>query len=117
MEIKLILFLIVVGAFAIWAAYEFFTMSREKQIKMVKEWLLFAVIEAEKQLGSKTGQVKLRLVYDMFLTKFKYLSMIISFEQFSDLVDETLFSMRNMIKSNEALSNYINKEENNGGRE
>ncbi|MFR6482019.1 MAG: hypothetical protein ACLUPD_10785 [Anaerotignum faecicola] len=43
-----------------------FAEQREK----VKEWLLLAVTEAEKELGSGTGQLKLRYVYDLFLRRF-----------------------------------------------
>ena len=45
-----------------------------KDKKKAKEWLLLAVLEAEKLYGSKTGAVKLRYVYDMFLTTFPILS-------------------------------------------
>lgn len=95
---------------AIAALYYFMTLSKDKQIQMVKNWLLLAVVEAEKALGSGTGQLKLRYVYDLFLSKFKYLSLIISFSQFSLLVDEALDTMRNMITNNKQVENYINKE-------
>lgn len=100
---------IIVGA-AAYALYYFMTLSKDKQIQMVKEWLLLAVIEAEKALGSGTGQVKLRYVYDLFLSKFKYLSLVISFSQFSMLVDEALDTMRDMITNNKQVEQYINKE-------
>lgn len=99
----------IVGA-AAYALYYFMTLGKEKQLAMVKEWLLLAVIEAEKALGSNTGKIKLRYVYDLFLTKFKYLSLIISFEQFSMLVDEALDTMRDMITNNKQVEQYINKE-------
>lgn len=99
----------IVGA-AAYALYYFMNLSKDKQIQMVKEWLLLAVVEAEKALGSGTGQVKLRYVYDLFLSKFKYLSLVISFSQFSMLVDEALDTMRNMISNNKQVENYINKE-------
>ena len=99
----------IVGA-AAYALYYFMNLSKDKQIQMVKEWLLLAVVEAEKALGSGTGQVKLRYVYDLFLSKFKYLSLIISFSQFSMLVDEALDTMRDMISNNKQVEQYINKE-------
>lgn len=99
----------IVGA-AAYAIYYFMTLSKDKQIQMVKEWLLLAVIEAEKALGSGTGQVKLRYVYDLFLSKFKYLSLVISFSQFSMLVDNALDTMRDMITNNKQVENYITKE-------
>jgi hypothetical protein len=95
---------------AIAALYYFMTLSKDKQIQMVKNWLLLAVVEAEKALGSGTGQLKLRYVYDLFLSKFKYLSLVISFSQFSMLVDEALDTMRDMIANNKQVEQYINKE-------
>ena len=92
------------------AIYYFMTLSKDKQIQMVKNWLLLAVVEAEKALGSGTGQLKLRYVYDLFITRFKYLSLVISFPQFSMLVDEALDTMRNMIANNKQVEQYINKE-------
>ena len=88
--------------------YEFYNLGKEKQIEMVKEWLLLAVLEAEKALGSGTGQVKLRFVYDLFIDKFKYLSLVISFEQFSMLVDDALDVMRDMISNNKQVEQYVN---------
>ena len=93
---------------AIAALYYFMTLSKDKQIQMVKNWLLLAVVEAEKALGSGTGQLKLRYVYDLFISKFKYLSLVISFEQFSLLVDDALVLMREAISNNKQVENYIN---------
>lgn len=101
--------IIIVGA-AAYAIYYFMNLSKEKQLEVVREWLLYACIEAEKALGSNTGRVKLRYVYNLFITKFKYLSLIISFEQFSMLVDEALETMRDMINNNKQVEQYINKE-------
>ena len=71
-----------------------------KQPKRVKEWLLYAVIEAEKDLGSGTGPVKLRSVYDMFITKFPKLSVFISFNTFSEWVDVALDYMEKLLTDN-----------------
>ena len=90
--------------------YQFCKLEKAKQLEMVQQWLLLAVIEAEKALGNGTGQLKLRFVYDMFLTKFKFLSKLISFEQFSILVDQALDVMRTMISNNKQIQDYIKKE-------
>ena len=89
------------------AIYYFVKLGKEKQIEVVREWLLLAVIEAEKALGSNTGKIKLRYVYDLFITKFKFLSLVISFDQFSLLVDEALDVMRDMIISNKSIKDYV----------
>ena len=80
-----------------------------EQINNLKEWLLYAVTEAESALGEKTGQLKLRMVYDMAVSKFEWLSFI-SFDTFSEWVDEALDHMRNMISSNERIKAIVKGE-------
>ena len=89
--------------------YQFIKLEKDKQLEIVKEWLLLAVIEAEKKLGGGTGQIKLRYVYDMFIEKFKFLALMITFEQFSVMVDMALDKMRFMLSSNEKLKDYVEK--------
>lgn len=89
--------------------YEFFKLEKSKRLNIVREWLLLAVVKAEKQLGGGTGQIKLRFVYDMFIDKFKFLSMLISFSQFSSMVDEALDQMKEMLLTNQQLKEYIEK--------
>lgn len=78
-----------------------------KQPKKVKEWLLYAVIEAEKELGSGTGPVKLRSVYDMFITKFPKLSVFISFNTFSEWVDVALDYMEKLLADNKDVKAFL----------
>ena len=80
-----------------------------EQINNIKEWLLYAVTEAEAALGEKTGQLKLRMVYNLAIDKFSWLSFV-SFEVFSDWVDEALDIMRNMIASNERVKSIVKGE-------
>ncbi len=89
--------------------YKFIQLGKDKQIEIIQEWMLLAVIKAEKELGSGTGKVKLRYVYDLFIDKFKVASMFISFSQFSSLVDLALISMREMISNNNQVKDYIDK--------
>ena len=86
----------------------FLRMGQQQQMKMISEWLLLAVVQAEKELGGGTGEIKLRYVYDKFIQKFGKMAMIISFEQFSDMVDVALDKMREMLSSNTQLANYVN---------
>ena len=103
--ILILLALLGIGAFAFW----FYKQEKSKQLEMIRQWLLLAVIEAEKQLGSGTGAVKLRYVYDLFINRFKFMSKIITFEQFSSLVDEALEVMRLMIQQNQNVAAYIKR--------
>lgn len=73
----------------------------------VQEWLLGVVTEAEKQMGSGTGQLKLRQVYDRFLDKFPLLSVLIPFKMFSEMVDKALAKMRLMLVGNICVQSYV----------
>ncbi len=79
----------------------------KNQRKNIKEWLLYAVIEAEKNLGSKTGKIKLRQVYDEFIKSFPIISKIISFNLFSSLVDSSLIEMKKILETNTTIKEYI----------
>lgn len=76
----------------------------------VREWLLYAVTKAEKELGAGTGKLKLRYVYDMFVARFEWLAKVITFDMFSMMVDEALEQMRTMLDSNEAVQKLIANE-------
>ena len=98
------------------AVYTFINYPTSEKIRKVKEWLLFAVVEAEKEFGSSTGQIKLRYVYDLFIAKFPAISKVISFDSFSLLVDEALKQFKKLLINNKTLQekvygNELNTEE------
>lgn len=106
-NIAVIIGIVAIVVAATYAIYKFMNLEKEKQIETVLEWLTYAVMKAEKELGSGTGQLKLRYVYDLFLSKFSLLSKVISFEQFSGLVDQALISMKDFLSESEKLKEYI----------
>ena len=77
------------------------------QIANVKQWLIGAVTEAEKELGSGTGKLKLRQVYDLFIVRYPKLSKILPFWFFSKLVDTALVAMRELLEKNEKVKKYV----------
>ena len=85
----------------------FFVINQRKNIK---EWLLYAVIKAEKELGSKTGKIKLRQVYNEFINTFPIISKFIKFEWFSSLVDLALTEMKKLLNTNIQCNLYIKGE-------
>lgn len=103
----IILAFIAVGAAAGIAIYHYIKLPTSEQLDKVREWLLWAVTEAEKELGGGTGQLKLRQVYDLFVVRFSWLAKVISFSDFSDLVDEALIEMRKMLATNEAVQEHV----------
>ena len=90
-----------------YTVYAFVKMPSDKQLNKVREWLLYAVTTAEKELGGGTGQIKLRYVYDMFVVRFAWLAKVISFEMFSMMVDEALEKMKTMLESNKAMQELV----------
>lgn len=86
---------------------QFVRAPSDKQIENLKEWLKLAVTEAEAALGSGTGQLKLRDVYDMAVEKFPWVGEFITFETFSTWVDEALEWMNNQLESNENVKAYV----------
>ena len=99
-----------VDIYALYAVYVFVKMPSDKQLNKVREWLLYAVTKAEKELGGGTGQIKLRYVYDMFVARFAWLARVISFEAFSMMVDEALERMKKMLESNKAMQTLVSGE-------
>mgnify|MGYP003288776176 CR=1 FL=1 len=79
-----------------------------------KNWLVWAVTEAEKVLGSGTGQLKLRYAYNLAVAQFPIMAKMIPFTVFSKWVDAALKVMRKMIEENisiaEAITNQIEGE-------
>ena len=84
----------------------FSKLPKEEQIAKVKELLLAWVTAAEKELGSGTGPIKLRTVYDKFAKQFPALFNIISFETFSGWVDEALEQMEKLLQD-ERVKSYV----------
>jgi hypothetical protein len=106
----IIVAVIAVVAVAAVAVARFVGLPTESQLAKVREWLLWAVTEAEKDLGGGTGQLKLRQVYDLFVTRFPWLAKLVSFELFSDLVDDALEDMREMLDTNQAVKAFVEGE-------
>lgn len=105
----------VLGTFVvmIFIAYHLFRWlekPRAQQIADMKEWLKFAVIEAEKSLGGGTGALKLRAVYDRAIGVFPWVKMFVSFETFNEYVIEALDWMENELTENPSIAAYVGKE-------
>jgi len=91
---------IAVIAAIIFAAVRFLSLPTVAQVTRIKAWLLWAVTQAEAELGGGTGRLKLSMVYDMFLSAFGWIAKILPFATFSALVDMALEEMRALLKDN-----------------
>lgn len=107
MNPQIIAVLIIVAISVGSGIYYFIKLPKDKKIANIKEWLKYAVVEAEKALGSKTGQLKLRMVYDMAVKQFSWIVPLIPFETFSTWVDEALEWMNQQLEENEAAQAYV----------
>lgn len=72
-----------------------------------KNWLVWAVSEAEATFGSKTGKLKLRYAYELAVERFPLIAKVIPFALFSSMVDSALDIMREMIEDNENIADAI----------
>lgn len=72
-----------------------------------KNWLVWAVTEAEAVFGSNTGKLKLRYAYELAVERFPMVAKFIPFALFSKLVDDALDVMRDMIENNSNIADAI----------
>lgn len=87
----------------------FVKLPTQEQKEKIREWLVWACIEAEKELQSGTGQLKLREVWNKFcqIPAFASVAKFISFDLFSEYVKEALTKAKEMLVKNRNLSAYV----------
>lgn len=87
----------------------FVKLPTQEQKEKIREWLVWACIEAEKELQSGTGQLKLREVWNKFcqIPAFTSVAKFISFDLFSEYVKEALTKAKEMLVKNRNLSAYV----------
>lgn len=99
--------ILVFFAMCVYSAYHLFNMPTEKQLEALREWLKYAVSVAENELGGGTGQLKLRMVYDMAIEKFSWVSKIYTFDDFSKDVDIALKWLENQLDKNKNIKAIV----------
>lgn len=105
--------LVIILAFIVVATVHFRKLAglpSDQQVAKIKEWLLLAVVMAEKEMGAGTGAIKLRYVYSLFVDKFPSVAPVVPFELFSKWVDEVLAQMKNMLETNKDIEQYVRGE-------
>ena len=83
---------------------KFIKKSKAQKMQMVKDWLLYAIAMAERELGSGTGRIKLGQVYEQFLLVFPQLQHFISFDTFAKMVDDVLMEFAVLVEDNVAIA-------------
>lgn len=96
-------------AVAVYAIIKFAGLPTEEQKEKIKEWLVWACIEAERELQSGTGQAKLRKVWNKFCESpvFSIIAKFISFDMFSEYVKDALVKAKAMLINNKTLARYV----------
>lgn len=84
--------------------YIFLKTPGKDQLNKIQEWLVWAVAQAEKELGSGTGQMKIRYVYDLFITKFPAVAIFIKYDTFKEMVEKALDEFKDLIDNNRQIS-------------
>lgn len=79
----------------------------EEQLIKIKKWLLYEVTIAEQKYGGGAGKIKLSFVYDKFIERFPVAVGILTFDMFSDLVDEALKEMRKLLETNSSVKEIV----------
>lgn len=102
-----ILALAVFVAMFVFIVLVFLNLPTDKKVKALREWLKYAVSIAEKELGGGTGQLKLRMVYDMAITKFPWVAKIYDFEDFSKDVDDALEWLKKQLENNKDIKSIV----------
>lgn len=97
--------------------YKFFKRPNSEQLRQVQEWLLYAVAKAEEKLGSGTGELKLRYVYDMFVAKFPLVAIFIDFDEFSIMVEKALDKFEELIQTNPSIGSMYSFQDMRGEEE
>lgn len=105
---------LVIAAFAVMLfvgvkLFRFCKLPTEKQYNSLVEWLKYAVAEAERDLGSGTGTLKLRRVYEKAIKQFPWVSKLLSFDKFDQYVKDALEWLDNELTYNKSIYNYIYK--------
>lgn len=94
-------------AFGAFKVISFLKESEEAKIETLKHYLRYIVVECEKDLGSKTGQLKLNKAYSLVVKELPWVATLVTFEEFSMYVDEALIWMRNQLENNLQAKYYV----------
>lgn len=90
----------------IFAVLAVFVVLLALYINGFRNWLVYAVTDAETALGSKTGQLKLRWAYDLALSKYPILAKIMPYSLFDWFVGSALKVMRKMLE-NQSIAEIV----------
>lgn len=92
--------LLIITLGAVLAGKKYLDKDTEQKKEAIREWLKYAVTVTEKALGANTGKLKLQMIWSMATAQFPFITKILTFEQFSKMVDEALEWMKIQLETN-----------------
>ncbi len=79
---------------------KFLIMEPNKKLSFIKDTIFSLVLMAEKELGSKTGEAKLKLVITTFYKKYPFARFILPENKLIEVIEESVVEMKNILKKN-----------------
>ena len=92
--------ILVIAVGAIFAGKKFMDKDKAQKIEAIREWLKYGVTVTERALGSNTGKLKLTMLWSIATQQFPFIAKLLTFEDFSRMVDEALAWMKEQIETN-----------------
>lgn len=92
--------ILIIAIAAVIVGKKFMDKDKAQKIEAIKEWLKYGVTVTERALGSSTGKLKLQMLFSIATQQFPFLTKLLTFEEFSKMVDDALVWMREQIETN-----------------
>lgn len=105
--IKVAVIAIVIIGGIIYGVKQWSKLTAKERKEKILAWLLQAMLIAEQQFGNGTGKLKLSTVYAGFVQTFPYFADVITFETFSQYVDEVKPEMDHLLETNDAIAEIV----------
>lgn len=87
----------------------FLLLPSTDRISKIKQWMKYAVMDAENDWHEGTGELKLGTVYAAFLLRFPIVAKLVPYSVFKILVDKALDQMVEIFDANPAIESAVKK--------
>ena len=105
-----VLIVLVVGVISLTALLTgFLLLPATDRISKIKQWMKYAVMDAENDWHEGTGELKLGTVYAAFLLRFPIVAKLVPYSVFKILVDKALDQMVEIFNANPTIECAVKK--------
>ena len=102
--LPMILIAVIVLSLAAIYVVDMMKKPKEEQLKELEKYLRYLVWQAEEYFGSKTGQLKLAMVYNLAVQKFPWIAEVMTYEEFDQkYVKGALEWLKKQLEENPAI--------------